>query len=144
MDINTYLRYNNVALIDPTNDFQASCIKQYNTQGFLSHKQLSSLREWAHSTEAINRLVAQLPTQETTATVEPEPVVTQTVSGRKMWTPVEIETLCSSVEKGTTSLETLAKAFNCTPLSAQNILRKNSSTCTVKKGVVIQFERLPF
>ena len=56
LPIQDYLKYNNVALLDPTQDFHANCADQYKKKGYLSPKQLAKLREWCHSVEAIERL----------------------------------------------------------------------------------------
>jgi len=58
LPINTYLKYNNVALLDPTQPYHASCIKQYKEKGYLSNKQLAQLRSWCHSADAIQRLTS--------------------------------------------------------------------------------------
>lgn len=57
MDIHTYLHYNNVALIDTTLPFHASCVEQYEDKGYLSTKQIEALRNWVHSAETISRLI---------------------------------------------------------------------------------------
>jgi len=146
MDINTYLHYNNVALIDPSEEFHASCIKQFNTKGYLTPNQLLSLRNWAHSTDTIKRLIAGLseatPAETPIPTEASAPTTPPTKSRR--WTGEEVLTLLAMVEEGTTSIAALAKAFNRKESSIRGILYKNSEECTLKKGQIIQFSPLPF
>ena len=58
MNLKTYLKYNNVKLIDPNNEFHASCISFYNERGFLSPKQVQALRNYVFSVQDINRLTS--------------------------------------------------------------------------------------
>lgn len=57
LPIQEYLKYNNIALIDPEQEFHQNCINQYANKGYLSIKQLDKLRNWCHSSEAIVRLI---------------------------------------------------------------------------------------
>jgi len=59
MKISKYLKYNGVQLIDPTFPFHKSCIEFYTNRGFLSAKQLASLKLHVHSPEAIERLLTK-------------------------------------------------------------------------------------
>ena len=72
MDINTYLKYNNIALIDPAQEYQASCIEQYNRKGYLTPRQLNSLRTWAHSPERIAELIHTETAVASTVAEEPK------------------------------------------------------------------------
>ena len=56
MDINTYLKYNNIALIDLTNDFCRSCNAFFMDTGYLTKNQLIALRERSYSCQDIERL----------------------------------------------------------------------------------------
>ena len=85
LPINEYLRYNNVALIDDTQDFHAGCIQQYHKHGYLSPKQLAKLRSWCHSQEAIDRLTSSNTPD--LSTPFDEPVVSTPTKAR--WTPDE-------------------------------------------------------
>jgi hypothetical protein len=59
MDIKKYLKYNGVRLIDPTNPFHKSCMEFYKKAGFLSVKQIQSLRTSCFSPKDIERLTKQ-------------------------------------------------------------------------------------
>ena len=144
MDINIYLHYNNVALIDPQESFHASCIKQFETKGYLTSNQLTSLRNWAHSPSTIERLTAGIAL-ESTAITTVVPTVTQPVNNKsKRWTVDELDELFKQVEEGNIYIASLAKLFNREESSVANILYKQAEDCTIKKGRVIQFERAPF
>lgn len=145
MDINTYLHYNNVALIDPSEEFHASCIKMYQSKGYLTPNQLLSLRNWAHSTSTIERLTAGISPAATTPVVGTivEPMEPVSVKNTR-WSDAEIENLCTLVESGTTELSMLSELTGRKETSVQNVLYRNAGACTFKKGHVIQFERIPF
>ena len=145
MDINTYLHYNNVQLIDPEDEFQASCIKQFYAKGYLSPNQLLSLRNWAHSIATIERLTAgTIPatSPQVTPTVSTAEAKVKPTNAR--WTKEEVESLLNTVESGTTSIDELSSMFNRKDTSIQNALYRNSSECVVRKGKVVSFERIPF
>lgn len=91
LPIHDYLKYNNVALIDDTQDFHANCITQYNAKGYLSKKQLIKLREWCHNADAIERLVSTTDQSTTSANPFPTPFDEPTVSTvtKAKWTPAE-------------------------------------------------------
>lgn len=88
LPIHEYLKYNNVALIDPTHDFHANCISQYKSKGYLSKKQLIKLREWCHNADAIERLVSTSDQSSSTVSPFPTPFDEPTVSTttRARWT----------------------------------------------------------
>lgn len=141
MDIHTYLAYNNVALIDPSEDFHASCIKQFEKKGYLSANQLLSLRNWAHSVETIERLTAGV--QPHTTTPVAEPAVEEPKRSTKKWTNSEIQKLEKCIENGTTALSELSALFNRKESSIQNLLYRTGE-CTIKKGKILQYEPIPF
>lgn len=89
MNINTYLKYNNIALIDPEQDYQASCIEQYNRKGYLTPKQLNSLRTWAHSPERIAELIHTETVVAPTVIEEPK---------RKKLSVDEVATILETIE----------------------------------------------
>lgn len=85
LPIHEYLKYNNVALIDPDQDFHANCADQYEKKGYLSPKQLAKLRSWCHSQETIDRLTSATTDDFSTPFDEPAiPTIT-----RARWTPTE-------------------------------------------------------
>ena len=145
MDINKYLHCNNVALIDPQEEFHASCIKQFNTKGYLTVNQLISLRNWVHSASAIERLTTNADVVErTTTTVEPMTAkVTSAAMSHKAWTKESVSTLLDHLESGITSLKDLAKLMSRTESSVANALYKNGD-CTIRRGSVLHFEAIPF
>ena len=145
MDINTYLHYNNVQLIDPEDEFQASCIRQFYAKGYLSPNQLLSLRNWAHSIATIERLTAGT-TQSVVSHVVPSTAATEpkVTPSNTRWTPKEIQSLLDAVEAGTTSIDDLATMFNRKVSSVQNVLYRNTSECVVRKGRVVALNRIPF
>ena len=89
LPIHEYLKYNNVALIDLSQEFHANCADQYQKKGYLSPKQLARLRGWCHSAETIDRLVStsdqSTTTPNTFTTPFDEPVVSTATRAR--WTP---------------------------------------------------------
>ena len=89
LPIHEYLKYNNVALIDPQQPFHANCIKQYQAKGWLSPKQIESLRKWCHRPDALSRLVSTSDQSTTSplpfATPFDEPAVSTPTKAR--WTP---------------------------------------------------------
>lgn len=132
MDINTYLRYNNIALIDPEQDYHASCIAQYAKKGYLSSNQLDHLRGWGHSPEAIERLVGGSVNRHSTMKTPEVPSV-----NRGKWTPSEIEELLTLTTTGTpVTLEHLAEKLNRTPHAITATLYKKAE-CAIKKGKVL-------
>ena len=138
MDVHTYLKYNNVALVDPTVSFHASCIKQFNEKGYLSAKQLEHLRGWNHSSEAIMRLTAGL--EESHSSVE-APTVSAPVVKKTRWSNEELDELFNMVISSNSklTLDELATEFSRTPSAIQATLYKHSD-CTIKRGRVIQCE----
>jgi hypothetical protein len=92
MNINTYLKYNNIALIDPELDFQANCIEQYERKGFLTPKQLNSLRTWAHSPERIAKLIH---IEQPVAIIPDEPK-------RKRLSTVEVVAILNAIKQNST------------------------------------------
>ena len=144
MHIDTYLHYNNVALVDPSEEFHASCIKQFNTKGYLTPNQLLSLRNWAHSTSTIERLTANVGTREpvgcTTETAKPAVVAKKS----SRWTAEDVVKLIELLKAGESSLEKLGDSLHRSPQSVQNAIYRNAASCTIKKGKVIQFDEIPF
>ena len=79
MQLTTYLKYNNVQLIDPTNSFHADLIKFYNSNGYMTHKQLIALRNHTYSVNDIERLtgltiIAAAPMQHREDAKIPKPI----------------------------------------------------------------------
>lgn len=95
MDIHTYLTYNNIALIDPSNDFHASCINFYNARGYLSIKQLGALRSYCFSADDISRLASSSDIVEPVKAVEAPEVVTY----KPTPTPAGVNTTTAKVKK---------------------------------------------
>ena len=85
LPIHDYLKYNNIALIDPSQNYHAGCIDFYDNNGYLSMKQLAKLREWCHSSEAIERLTS-VPEQPTAPSDD-------------FWTPFDVEPEVPTVTK---------------------------------------------
>jgi len=104
LPIQDYLKYNNVALIDPTQDFHANCADQYKKKGYLSPKQLAKLREWCHSVEAIERLT--VPSTEDFSTPFDEQPTPQT-STKSRWSADEDDELRRTVSYEPTEAELL-------------------------------------
>lgn len=136
MNVQTYLKYNNIALVDPQVAFHSSCIAQFNEKGYLSSKQLEHLRSWSHSQEAIARLTADIGSCHTPVVTVPTPAINK---GR--WSKDELtalfDTVTSSPEKLT--LAELAGKFNRTEAAVQGTLYKHGE-CAVKKGKVVYYE----
>ena len=87
MDLHTYLKYNGIQLIDPTNDYHASCIKQFRQNGYLSYKQLACLKKTTYSKASdIIRLLAMPINQPI-----PSAVTTQSVSTPYDLTPFDAD-----------------------------------------------------
>lgn len=145
MNVTTYLRYNNIALIDPQVDFHSSCIAQFEAKGYLSSKQLDHLRSWNHSTSAIARLTANAPEVEETPTAV-EPVVSTVSKGK--WSDTDLINLFDTIAASpTTTLEDLAEKLNRTTTAVRGALYKNSD-CVIRKNVVVHCvpneDELPF
>lgn len=123
LSIHEYLKYNNVALIDPTLDFHASCMKQYQAKGYLSKGQLIDLREWAHSNEAIARLTAQTPNKPvsdfSTPFDEPAPV-----AKKNRWTDEEDAELSEFLKNEPTEKELLNEFTDRTIASLRSRIYK--------------------
>jgi len=73
MKLKKYLKYNNIQLIDPENEFHASCIQFYADRGYLSPKQLGALSAYRYSVADIERLTSKGKSKPTTASVEEAP-----------------------------------------------------------------------
>ena len=146
MDVHTYLRYNNIALIDPTETFHKGCIDYYNIKGYLSPNQLNGLRGWAHSQEAIERLTAGVATQEV---VLPTTAVETVVESPKntRWKSSEVLALYAAIDNGTKDLEALSGLLNRSAASISNVLY-GRTVCAIRKGKVLFYtpkeDELPF
>lgn len=135
MNVHTYLRYNNIALVDPEVPFHSSCIKQFNEKGYLSSKQLEHLRSWSHSPEAITRLTAGIEEQYNTVAV---PEVTIPAVKQSRWDAAELEMLFTMIAsaKGTPTVAELATKLNRSESAVQGTLYKHSE-CAIKRGRVL-------
>lgn len=120
LPIQDYLKYNNVALIDPTQDFHANCADQYEKKGYLSPKQLDKLRGWCHSTEAIERLTTSSTEDFSTPFDEPAP---QT-STKARWSSDEDDELRRALSYELTESELLNKFSNRTIASLRGRVYK--------------------
>jgi len=152
MDLHTYLKYNGIQLVDPTNDYHASCIKQFTKSGSLSPKQLDCLRrsKWCNASD-IQRLLA-MPINQPKATT-PQSDLTpfdadfvpqvRTPSGPKTgrFTTMELAELVDTItSKG--NIEDLAKSLN----RSINTLRTtaNNFGAVIRKGQVVAYDQNKF
>lgn len=135
LPIQDYLKYNNVALIDPTQEFHQNCIDQYYSKGYLSIKQLDKLRNWCHSTEAIQRLTAGTSTVPSTSQSNltpfdpefvPQTKVEEPKTTRARWTQQEEDLFKDLIEyTGSVTLEEVLKEFpDRTPASLRSRAHK--------------------
>jgi len=76
MKLRKYLKYNNIQLIDPTNEFHAKLIAFYTSRKYLTPAQVQALRSYCFSVEDIIRLTKESkpPKKRATATVKPKKV----------------------------------------------------------------------
>jgi hypothetical protein len=115
MTIHEYLTYNNVRLIDPDSSYGRKCIKDYTTKGYLHKDQLRDLREWAHSTEEVNRL-RDMPINRDAVSI---PTSQPQSTSKARWTNKELQTLCEAVNENSNvfsktihTIESIAKDLN--------------------------------
>lgn len=143
MNLNTYLHYNNVALIDPTLPFHASCIEQYAKKGYLTTKQIESLRNWVHPVEAIIRLMPKIPTLNvynyTMMTPFDEPIVEEPAILSNRFTDAEVTLILNCIDTLGSITELQAAMPNRTTGTIRATL--NRFGAVTRKGRVVAVDK---
>lgn len=149
MNIHTYLRANNIQLVDTDNKYWENNVANYEKYGQLHADVLEKLRNWNFKPADIMRLAPQqnpsllgiTPTTNTELTpfdegFRAQPSKPKVVKAR--WTDAEIEDLAGFIkDNAPIAITAVAEQFNRTPNSVYAVAIKNGAV--TRKGTFVGF-----
>ena len=148
MNIHTYLRANNIQLVDTDNKYWANNVANYEKYGQLHSEVLEKLRTWNFKPADILRLAPQqnpsllgTATSNTTLTPFDEGFIAQPSKPaikKARWTSQEVAELVEFIKDNSPiSISAVAEQFNRTPNSVYAVAIKEGAV--TRKGQFIGF-----